>query len=83
MVCMSFGSCTVSIFSCPTPALGLGGPFFFFGPYAVLTLTLERILSNKFLTVMYISGRIILRYIEGEDKDKERAWLLTRLTQPR
>ena len=28
MVCMGFGSCTVSIFSCPTPALGLGGPPF-------------------------------------------------------
>ncbi|KAH9973968.1 hypothetical protein BGW80DRAFT_1304512, partial [Lactifluus volemus] len=28
VVCMGFGSCTVSIFSCPTPALGLGGPPF-------------------------------------------------------
>ena len=28
MVCMGFGSCTVSIFSCPAPALGLGGPKF-------------------------------------------------------
>ena len=27
-VCMGFGSCTVSIFSCPAPAFGLGGPFF-------------------------------------------------------
>ncbi|KZT71730.1 hypothetical protein DAEQUDRAFT_95193, partial [Daedalea quercina L-15889] len=27
-VCMGFGSCTVSIFSCPASALGLGGPFF-------------------------------------------------------
>ncbi|EPT04272.1 hypothetical protein FOMPIDRAFT_43979, partial [Fomitopsis schrenkii] len=26
-VCMGFGSCTVSIFSCPASALGLGGPF--------------------------------------------------------
>ncbi|KZT67354.1 hypothetical protein DAEQUDRAFT_658956, partial [Daedalea quercina L-15889] len=27
-VCMGFGSCTVSIFSCPASALGLGGPLF-------------------------------------------------------
>jgi hypothetical protein len=27
-VCMGFGSCTVSIFPCPVPAFGLGGPFF-------------------------------------------------------
>ncbi|EPT02501.1 hypothetical protein FOMPIDRAFT_38344, partial [Fomitopsis schrenkii] len=27
-VCMGFGSCTVSIFSCPASALGLGRPFF-------------------------------------------------------
>ena len=26
-VCMGFGSCTVLIFSCPSPAFGLGGPF--------------------------------------------------------
>ncbi|KZT74677.1 hypothetical protein DAEQUDRAFT_719858 [Daedalea quercina L-15889] len=25
---MGFGSCTVSIFSCPASALGLGGPLF-------------------------------------------------------
>jgi hypothetical protein len=25
---MGFGSCTVPIFSCPAPALGLGGPYF-------------------------------------------------------
>ncbi|KAM5537886.1 hypothetical protein V8D89_008362 [Ganoderma adspersum] len=28
-VCTGFGSCTVSIFSCPASALGLGRPFFF------------------------------------------------------
>ncbi|KZV72435.1 hypothetical protein PENSPDRAFT_566104, partial [Peniophora sp. CONT] len=27
-VCMGFGSCTVSIFPCPAPAFGLGGPLF-------------------------------------------------------
>ncbi|KAI0821228.1 hypothetical protein BC629DRAFT_1459313 [Irpex lacteus] len=39
VVCMGFGSCTVSIFSCPASALGLGRPFFF-GFYIRLTLTL-------------------------------------------
>ncbi|KAI0078337.1 hypothetical protein K474DRAFT_1594191 [Panus rudis PR-1116 ss-1] len=28
-VCTGFGSCTVSIFSCPASAFGLGRPFFF------------------------------------------------------
>ncbi|KAH8075860.1 hypothetical protein BXZ70DRAFT_963597, partial [Cristinia sonorae] len=28
-VCTGSGSCTVSIFSCPASALGLGRPFFF------------------------------------------------------
>ena len=28
MVCMGFGSCTLSIFPCPASALGLGRPFF-------------------------------------------------------
>lgn len=35
---MGFGSCTISIFSCPAPAFGLGGPFF--GQRVALTLTL-------------------------------------------
>ncbi|KZV63753.1 hypothetical protein PENSPDRAFT_200204 [Peniophora sp. CONT] len=33
-VCMGFGSCTVSIFPCPAPAFGLGGPFFRSAPCA-------------------------------------------------
>jgi hypothetical protein len=28
VVCMGFGSCTLSIFPCPASALGLGRPFF-------------------------------------------------------
>ncbi|KAJ7089523.1 hypothetical protein C8R44DRAFT_957970, partial [Mycena epipterygia] len=36
--CMGLGSCTVSIFSCPTTATRLGRPFF--RPSARLTLTL-------------------------------------------
>ncbi|KNZ74342.1 hypothetical protein J132_07199, partial [Termitomyces sp. J132] len=37
--CMGFGSCTVSIFSCPAPAT-LAGQALFFRFFAVLTLTL-------------------------------------------
>ena len=43
-VCMGFGSCTVPIFSCPAPALGLGGLFCV--RRIALTLTLDVIITN-------------------------------------
>jgi hypothetical protein len=54
VVCMGFGSCTVSIFSCPaTRPSGWVGSIFFFGPYVALTLTLIKILNGRFYIVMY------------------------------
>ncbi|KAK7043491.1 hypothetical protein R3P38DRAFT_3440854, partial [Favolaschia claudopus] len=36
--CMCLGACTVSIFSCPTTATRLGGPFFRSSAHLTLTL---------------------------------------------
>ncbi|KAI0682573.1 hypothetical protein BC835DRAFT_1399179 [Cytidiella melzeri] len=48
-VCMGFGSCTVSIFSCPASALGLGGPSFLFqrGPNPNPTVLYLRVLCSQ------------------------------------
>ena len=47
-VCMSFGACTVSIFSCPPLATLAGEAPFFFGPLFALTLTLIHDPINAF-----------------------------------
>jgi hypothetical protein len=58
---MGFGSCTVSIFSCPAPALGLGGPYFCHN--VALTLTLGSTVKRRAWAGAGAGRRLVLPWL--------------------